>query len=134
MSYPDMPGYLAEHEEVRRIVQLYIDGANGDVEKLKEAFHPTAHMHGEIGSLGLKSYYPVQNFIDMVAEKPGMAGANYKAYVRNIEISGDAGVAVLVQTDYLGCDFIDYLSVAKVDGRWWIVNKTFACTGKSPQK
>jgi len=129
-----MPGYLADLEEVRRIVQLYIDGSNGDVEKLKEAFHPAAYMHGQIEHLGFKSYYPFSNFIDMVGQKPGMAGPNYKAYVRSIDITGDAGVAVLVETDYLGSDFVDYFSVAKIEGRWWIVNKTFTCTGKSPQK
>ena len=91
-------------------------------------------MHGEIECLGFKSYYPFTNFIDMVASKPGMAGPNYKAYVRSIDLSGDAGVAVLVETDYLGCDFVDYFSVAKIEGRWWIVNKTFSCSGKSAQQ
>jgi hypothetical protein len=30
-----------------------------------------------------------------------MAGPNYKAFIRNIDITHDAGVAVLVETDYL---------------------------------
>ena len=45
---------------------------------------------------------------------------------------GDAGVAVLVETDYLGCDFVDYFSVARIDGRWQITNKTYAHTGGKP--
>jgi hypothetical protein len=36
-----------------------------------------------------------------------MVGPKYKAMVRNIDSTGDAGVAVLVETDYLGCDFVD---------------------------
>jgi Glutathione S-transferase, N-terminal domain/Putative lumazine-binding len=90
-------------------------------------------MMGQIEPLGFKTYFPIQNFIDMVAQKPGMAGPNYKYYVRNIDLSNDAGVAVLVETDYLGCDFVDYFSVAKIDGRWWITNKTYTCTGLSPK-
>jgi len=133
MSYTNMPGYLSDLEEVRRLIQLYIDGSNGDVAKLKEAFHPEARMMGQIEPLGFKSYFPIQKFFEMVEAKPGMAGPNYKYYVRNIDLSNDAGVAVLVETDYLGCDFVDYFSVAKIDGRWWITNKTYTCTGLSPK-
>ena len=45
---------------------------------------------------------------------------------------GDAGVAVLVETDYFGCDFVDFFTVARIDGRWWITNKTYAHTGGEP--
>jgi hypothetical protein len=41
-------------------------------------------------------------------------------------------VAVLVEHDYLGCDFVDYFTVARIDGRWWITNKTYAHTGGAP--
>jgi hypothetical protein len=43
---PNMAGYISDVEEVRRVIQLYIDGSNGDVAKLKEAFHPEARMMG----------------------------------------------------------------------------------------
>ncbi len=124
---------IKDQEEVRELIQLYIDGSNGDVEKMKKAFYPGAHMMGRIEPLGFESYYPIENFIKMVEEKPGMAGPTYKYYLRTIDITNDAGVAVLVETDYLGCDFVDYFSVAKIGGRWWITNKTYTCTGKSSQ-
>jgi hypothetical protein len=41
-------------------------------------------------------------------------------------------MAVLVEHDYLGCDFVDYFSLARVDGRWVITNKTYAHTGGEP--
>jgi hypothetical protein len=42
---------IDEHDDICRVVQLYIDGtANGDVSKLKEAFHDDARMFG--GFLG----------------------------------------------------------------------------------
>ena len=40
--------------------------------------------------------------------------------------------SVLAETDYLGCDFVDYFSVARIDGRWQITNKTYALTGGTP--
>ena len=47
---------LSDVEEVRKTVQLYIDGCNGDLAKLKEALHPEAGMKGQAEPLGLKTY------------------------------------------------------------------------------
>lgn len=125
-----MSSRIQDYEDVRALIQLYIDGSNGDVDKLKEAFHPDAHMMGHLRAL--ETYWPIDQFFAMVEAQPGMAGPNYRAYVRTIDQAGDAGVAVLVETDYLGCDFVDYFSVARIDGRWWITNKTYAHTGGRP--
>ena len=124
--------YLKDLDEVRAVVQLYIDGANGDVAKLEQAFHPDARMMGHIGPMD--TYVPITDFFAMVKATPGMAGPNYQATIRTIDIVGDAGVAVLVETDYIGCDFVDYFSVARIDGRWQITNKTYAHTGGEPPK
>lgn len=125
-----MPSPIEDLEAVRTLVQLYVDGANGDVEKLARAFHPDARMMGHIGAMD--TYVPIGHFFDMVKARPGMAGPRYQAVIRSIDLTGDAGVAVLVETDYLGCDFVDYFSVARVDGRWLITNKTYAHTGGQP--
>lgn len=124
-----MKDHLQDITEVRAVIQLYIDGASGDASKLKEAFHPDAHMFGRIGDMA--TYVPIGEFIDMVDSSPSMAGPDYTADVRTVDVAGDAGVAVLVEHDYLGCDFVDYFTVARIDGRWWITNKTYAHTGGS---
>lgn len=125
-----MQSHLSDLEQVRAVIQLYIDGANGDVGKLKQAFHPDARMMGHIGAMG--TYIPIADFFRMVERQPGLCGPEYRADIRTIDIVGDAGVAVLVEADYMGCDFVDYFSVAKVDGRWVITNKTYAHTGGQP--
>ena len=56
-----MSTYLQDLEEVRAVIQLYIDGANGDVAKLKQAFHPDARMFGHIGPMD--TYVPIGDFI-----------------------------------------------------------------------
>jgi hypothetical protein len=39
-----------DHAEITSVMQRYIDGArDGDVGKLKEAFHPDARMFGSLG-------------------------------------------------------------------------------------
>jgi len=126
-----MTDYLKDLADVRDVIQLYIDGANGDVAKLERAFHPDARMMGHVGAMD--TYVPIGEFFKMVKARPGMAGKNYKAVVRSIDLAGDAGVAVLVETDYMGCDFVDYFSVARIDGRWMITNKTYAHTGGTPR-
>jgi hypothetical protein len=117
-------------DAIEALVQLYVEGSNGDVTKLKEAFHPDARMMGHIGPM--ETYIPITEFFSMVEANPGMAGPDYRAVIRTIDVAGDAGVAVLVEHDYLGCDFVDYFSVARIDGRWWITNKTYAHTGGAP--
>jgi len=126
-----MTDYLKDLADVRDVIQLYIDGANGDVAKLERAFHPDARMMGHVGAMD--TYVPIGEFFKMVKARPGMAGPKYKAVVRSIDLAGDAGVAVLVETDYMGCDFVDYFSVARIDGRWMITNKTYAHTGGTPR-
>jgi hypothetical protein len=122
-----MKNHLQDIADVRALVQLYVEGASGDATKLKEAFHPDAHMFGHIGEMD--TYIPITDFIGMVDSSPGMAGPNYTTDVRSVDVIGDAGVAVLVEHDFAGCDFVDYFTVARIDGRWWITCKTYAHTG-----
>jgi len=126
----DVMAYIDDLDEVRALIQLYIDGSNGDVGQLEHAFHPSAWMFGLLGTTRLD--FPITQFFEMVRATPGMAGPNYRAIIQSIDLSGDAGVAVLAETDYLGCDFVDYFAVARIDGRWQITNKTFAHTGGTP--
>jgi len=116
---------------VREVIRLYIDGANGDVAKLRRAFHPDATMSCHIGS-ATDTFTPIENFFDLVASGTEMAGPNYSAEIRSIDLTGDAGVGILVETDYIGCDFVDYFTVARIDGRWQITDKTYAHTGGNP--
>jgi hypothetical protein len=125
-----MSSQLDDLEAVTALVQQYIDGANGDVGKLREAFHPMATMMGHIGPMD--TYMPIDDFFGLVEAHPGVAGPNYRTVIQSIDLTGDAGVAVLAETDYMGCDFVDYFAVAKIEGRWWITNKTYAHTGGEP--
>ena len=119
---------LDDLEAVTQVVQLYIDGAGGDVAKLRAAFHADARMYGHIGKV--EHAIPITGFIDMVAAAKGsFAGPKYRAKIVSIHVTGDAGMVVLAEQDYLGCDFIDYFSVARIGGEWKIVNKTYAHTG-----
>ncbi len=123
--------HLQDIADVRALIQLYVEGANGDGDKMRQAFHPLAHMFGHIGD-EMPSYEPITDFTALVEANPGLAGPNYTWDIRTVDIVGDAGVAVLVESDYFGCDFVDYFTVCRIDGRWWITGKTYAHTGGTP--
>jgi hypothetical protein len=119
---------MDDYDEITRVVQLYIDGANGDVGKLEEAFHPDARMFGHVDDL--QTNVPIGEFFKIVANSQGhLAGPNYRARITQIQSCGDAAIAVLAEEDYMGCDFVDMFSLARIDGRWQIVNKTYAHVG-----
>ena len=124
---------MSDADQVRAVVDLYVEGANGDVAKLEEAFHPDATMSGQLGG-GQDLFTPIGDFIAMVGRNPGLAGPSYEARVRTIDVTGDAGVAVLEETDYFGCDFVDYFTLVRTDGAWKITSKTYAHTGGSPSR
>ena len=93
-----MPASIEDLEAVRALIELYVGGSNGDVAKLERAFHPDARMIGHIGSISTNR--PITELISFVAAHPGLAGPGYRGIVRTIDLVGDAGVAVLVETDW----------------------------------
>jgi hypothetical protein len=121
---------IEELQDIRELIQLYIEGSDGDATMLQRVFHPDARMVGCIG--GEDGNSPIGEFIAWVAENPGLAGPDYQALIRSIDLTGDAGVVVLVEKNYFGCDFVDYFSVARTKGVWQIISKTYQVTGGAP--
>lgn len=126
-----MPYSFGKIDEVQHLIQLYIDGSNGDTAKLKEAYHPRAYIMGHGEMLGFKEHFPAENLIKIMEDNPHFAGPNYTVTVRSVDLTNEVGTVVLVETDFHSCDFVTYLSVAKLEGKWFITNKTYTCTGKS---
>jgi hypothetical protein len=122
---------IDDYDEIVRICGLYMEGASkGDVGKLKEAFHEDARMFGQIDSWRYDG--PITDFFDSVAAKPADTGA-YRGRVLSVQQVGSAALAVVAEDGYWGSlSFIDFLSLARIDGKWKIVNKTFECTGGEP--
>ncbi len=115
---------LDDLQQVERLARLYIEGAAGDAAKLREAFHPQAQMFGKVGTREVA--VPIEQFFATVQQRAGtLCGPRYRATVIRVDVVGDAGVVAIAEEDYLGSDYVDWFSVARLDGRWQIVNKTF---------
>jgi hypothetical protein len=119
---------VREYDEVRRVVQLFLDGeAKGDAGKLQEASHRDARMFGSVG--GTRYDIPIAEFIEMAVKEPGDTG-NHRARILSVQQTGDAAVAVVAEEGYWGSlSFIDYLQLARIEGTWKVVSKLFAHTG-----
>lgn len=121
-----------EREAVERVLGLYIDGAaEGDVAKLREAFHPDSRMFGSLGDQRVD--VPIEAFFSMSAEMPLRSDENFAARIVSVDVCGDAAAAVVEEEGcWGGVSFRDYFNLARIDGSWKITNKTFAHTGGTP--
>ena len=119
-------------DQITRIVDLYVQGVrDGDAAKLREAFHPEARMWGSM--LGERCDEPITEMIAMVDGQPVDVEGSYQARITSVEQTDDVASAVLVEEGFWGTvSFVDYFDLARIDGTWKIVNKTFAHTGREP--
>jgi hypothetical protein len=125
---------IAEVDAITATIKLYIDGvARGDTAKLAEAFHPDAQMYGALGDQRLDM--PITAFFEHAAEHPADVDGTYDARITTIVHAGDAAGAIVAEENYLGAlTFVDFFTLCRSEGRWRIVNKTFAHTaGEMPQ-
>lgn len=120
---------IEDYDAIVATVQLYIDGsAQGDAAKLNEAFHPDAQMYGAVG--GERFDEPITEYTKLMAETPGDAGGTMRARITSIVQAGDAAGAIVVEEGFWGTmSFVDFFTLSRSEGRWRIVNKTFAHTG-----
>lgn len=123
----DVATPIADHDAIAATVQLYIDGSvQGDAAKLQQAFHADAQMYGAVGADRYDE--PIAEYVKLVAESPG--GATLAARITSIEQAGDAAAATVVEEGFWGTlSFVTFFNLARIDGRWRIVNKTFGHTG-----
>ncbi len=126
-----MSTVATENETIVGTVQLYIDGvASGDTAKLEQAFHQDARMYGAVD--GQRYDIPISDMIKMVESQPANTDGSFRASVQAVAEEGDAATVTVEEHGFWGVlSFVDYFSLARIDGSWKIVNKTFAQTGGS---
>jgi len=132
VAIPEHTDQIDEYDAIAQVLQLYMDGsARGEVDKLKEAFHPDARMFGSLG--GQRYDVPIEALFEMTAHGPADTAGRYRGRIVSMTQVGDAAMAAVAEDGFWGqVSFIDFFTLAKIDGRWQIVNKTFAHTGGEP--
>ena len=117
-----------DETEIREVIQHYLLGhATGDGAHHEVAFNPESKlMWSRDGALNTRSS------AEYIAGSPGSPAEDEDQRERRIEsvdVTGDAAV-VKVVLDYPGAVITDYMSMLKIDGRWWIANKIFTVQPK----
>jgi Putative lumazine-binding len=121
-----------EREAITETLQLYLDGAaDGDVTKLKQAFHADAWMFGQMG--GQRFDMPITQYFELAATRPLRTDDTFRTEIVSVETMGDTACATVTEDGAWGTvSFTDHFALARIDGDWKIVNKTFAHTGGEP--
>jgi putative lumazine-binding protein len=122
---------VSDYDAISRVLQLCTEGeANGDVEKLREAFHADARMFGSLA--GERYDVPIEELFKLAESEPADTG-KYRSRVLSVQQTGDAAVGVVAEENYWGTvSFIDYFLLACIEGDWKIVCKLFAHTAGEP--
>ena len=115
-----------EVEAVCAVIQEYVDAcAVGSVARLKALFHEQALMSGYMmGEYVMGSPEP---FFQALENPPPdlPASEHYKGEIRSVEVSGPIASVALEETGFMGMNFSNYFHLARVDGQWLIISKTF---------
>ncbi len=116
-----------ETAAARAVIEEYVDACTaGSVERLKAIFHEQTLMSGYM--MGEYMMGTPEPFFQAVANPPPEApptSGNYSGDISSVEVSGHVASVTLKETGFMGLNFTDYFHLAKVDGNWKIISKTF---------
>ena len=116
-----------EAAEARAVIEEYIDACStGSVERLRAIFHEQALMSGYMmGEYMMGSPEPFFQAVDNPPPEAPPTSSNYKGEITSVEVSGAVASITLKEVGFMGMNFTDYFHLAKVDGNWKIISKTF---------
>ncbi len=121
------------YEEIAHALNNYLDGFyEGDVEMLRQVFHPAAHLYsatdGSLVNDGMETVYA------RVEARPSPASKAERRHDRilSIDKSGPESALAKVQIAIAPKLYTDYLSMLRLDGRWQIISKTFTHVAFDP--
>ena len=116
---------MPAHAAILDLLEVYFVGIHtGDVTALRSAFHPQAQLFGEVR--GLASCRPLGAYLDAVASRdsPASLGQARTMRVLSIEVAGETAMAK-VQCPIFEFNYLDFLSLIRIEGRWLIANKLY---------
>ena len=117
---------MSDRQEILSIMDNYFQGIwEGDVALLRSCFHPDTELFGEVHGQPYRKH--LADYLDGVAARksPQDSGEEFRMRIISIDISHTIAMAKL-SVPMLGFNYVDYLSLVKLDGRWCIVGKVLS--------
>ena len=114
------------YAEIVSALDLFFDGFyEGNVEKLKQIFHPSCHLFsaadGPLVDDDMETVY--EHVVNRLS--PESRGQPRYDRIISIDISGPEVAMAKVQIAFGDRFFTDHLSLLRIDGNWQIISKTF---------
>jgi hypothetical protein len=110
----------AEIIAIEATLNDYLYGSKeGDVERLRRAFHPSAEIEGMRD--GELTSWTAPDYVD--GTTPGQI-RDFVPRILDVDFTGDAAQGK-VECDYGTWKFVDYMQLLKIDGEWKIMNKVY---------
>jgi hypothetical protein len=109
-----------------QVIVEYVEACRvGSVDRLRAVFHPDALMSGYYQ----REFYMgnPDPFFDEVRDNPSPSeiGSPYEGEITTVEEIGDCASVTLKEFGFLGSNFTDWFHLAKIDGQWLILSKTY---------
>jgi hypothetical protein len=117
------------YAEIAHALGAYFDGLyEGDVDRMRAIFHPCCHLYsapeGRLVDDDLDSYLARVR----ARPSPRSLGEKRRDAILAIAATGEGAAVATLRTARAPWLYTDYLSLLRIDGRWWIVAKTFSWT------
>ncbi|MEN8243568.1 MAG: nuclear transport factor 2 family protein [Thermodesulfobacteriota bacterium] len=120
-----MKSTLNELKSILNTVELYQDGHyHLDIQKLKQAFHPNAHIVGYYE--GEQIFDGRDQYIEMLTAEKSSAELGEPSYTKLLSLDKtDTTVVVKIESLMSGTRFASQLSMLKVGDNWQIIAGLF---------
>ena len=121
------------YAEITDALENYFRGFfEGDVEKLQQVFHPSAHLYAAIG--GPLTDRDMEKVYEGVRGRESSANRGFDRFDRilSIDQSGPEAAIAKVQIALGDQLYTDFLNMLKLDGRWQIISKVFTGEPRPP--
>ena len=116
----------AAFQSITAVVRDYFDALYFcDVEKLRHVFHPQAIYATADETPFL--HRTMAEYVPVVAARQSPASRNEprRDYIDAIELAGENTAFARVRCSIGSRDFVDFLVLVRVEGRWQIISKVF---------
>lgn len=123
---------LHEYDAIEKVLQGYVDAvANHDPDLVQKVFHPKATLSGyaHLPGAPAEGTFIFENAVDLLTNfmrnTPPITNTSpdYTGRIVSIQVTGLAAVAMVIEENLEGRDFINHFQLQKVDGQWFITSK-----------
>ncbi len=122
----------SKFQDVETLLNAYFDGLyHCDVELLEDVFHPRAIYATADETPAL--FRSMEEYMPVIArrEPPASRQEARRDIIDSIEFAGDNTALARVRCTIGARDFVDFLTLIRVDGRWRIIAKVFQISNQT---